>query len=137
MEMQQRRWLEDHSATPQTRWTHEKGAEPGDKAIGSAQVGSTLPTAIQDEDLMPSERRFRDDSTKAARFHQPDDGDDRMNENDDDVEHAGIVSNLKNSQNSGRFCNSPPTRVTLSQNRSEREDITHRFSTFEYFDLTR
>src|SRR6516164_1103172 len=113
MEMQQHRWLEDHSATPQTRWVHEKGAETGDKAIGSAQVGSLLPTAIQDEDLMPSERRFRDDSTKATRFHKPDDGDDRMNENDDDVEHAGIVSNLKNSQNSGRFCNSPPTRRLL------------------------
>src|SRR5215471_4216131 len=113
MEMQQRRWLEDHSATPQTRWVHEKGAEPGDNAIGSAQVGSSLPTAIQDEDLMPSERRFRDDSTKATRFHKPDDGDDRMNENDEDVVHAGIVSKLKNSQNSGRFCNSPSTRRGL------------------------
>ena len=62
---------------------------------------------------MPSERRFRDDSTKATRFHKPDDGDDRMNENDEDVVHAGIVSKLKNSQNSGRFCNSPSTRRGL------------------------
>jgi hypothetical protein len=50
---------------------------------------------------MPSERRFRDDSTKATRFHKPDAGDDRMNENDEDVVQAGIVSNLKNPQNSG------------------------------------
>jgi len=63
---------------------------------------------------MPSDRLFGDDSTKATRFHEPDDGDDRMNENDDDVEHAGIVSNLKNSQNSGRFWNSPPTGFTRS-----------------------
>ena len=62
---------------------------------------------------MPSERRFRNDSTKANRFHKPDDGDDRMNENDEDVVHDGIVSNLKNSQNSGRFCNSPPTSCSL------------------------
>ena len=41
---------------------------------------------------MPSERRFRDDGTKATRFYKPDDGDDRMNENDKDVVHAGIVS---------------------------------------------
>src|SRR5215472_4456977 len=115
MEMQQRRWLEDHSATSQTRWVHEKGAETGDKAIGSAQVGSSLPTAIQDEDLMPSERRFRDDSTKATRFHKRDDGDDRMNENDEDVVHDGLGSNLKKSQNSGRFCDSPPTGVTCSE----------------------
>jgi hypothetical protein len=59
--------------------------------------GSSFPTAIQDEELMPSERRFRDDGTKAARFYKPDDGDDRMNENDEEL------------RNSGRFCNSPPT----------------------------
>ena len=74
---------------------HEKGAEPGDHAIGNAQVGSSLPTAIQDEELMPSERRFRHDGAKAAWFYQPNDGDDRMNQNDEDVVHAGIVSNLK------------------------------------------
>ena len=41
---------------------------------------------------MPSERRFRDDSTKATRFHKPDDGDDRMKENDEGIVHTGIVS---------------------------------------------
>jgi hypothetical protein len=41
---------------------------------------------------MPSERRFRDDGTKATWFYKPDDGDDQMNENDEDVVHAGIVS---------------------------------------------
>ena len=41
---------------------------------------------------MPSERRFRDDGTKATRFYKPEDGDDRMNENDEDVVHAGILS---------------------------------------------
>jgi hypothetical protein len=35
-------------------------------------------------------------AAKATRFYQPNDGDDRMNENDEDVVHAGIVSNLKN-----------------------------------------
>ena len=71
---------------------HEKGAETGAHAIGNAQVGSSLPTAIQAEDLMPSERRFGDDGAKATRFYKPDDGDDRMNENDEDIVHAGIVS---------------------------------------------
>jgi hypothetical protein len=41
---------------------------------------------------MPSERRFRNDGTKAPRFDKPDDGDDRMKENDEDVVHAGIVA---------------------------------------------
>jgi hypothetical protein len=30
--------------------------------------------------------------TKATRFDKPNDGNDRMNENDEDVVHAGIVS---------------------------------------------
>jgi hypothetical protein len=37
-----------------------------------------------------------------------------MNENDEDVVHAGIVSNLKKPLNSGRFCNSPPTGSNIS-----------------------
>jgi hypothetical protein len=64
---------------------------------------------IQDEELMPSERRFRDDGTKATRFYKPNDGDDRMNENDEDVVHAGMVSKSQKTPNSGRFCDSPPT----------------------------
>ena len=67
-------------------------AHKSDNAIGNAQVGSSLPTAIEDEEWMPSERRFRDDGTKAIRFDKPNDGDDRMNESDEDVVHAGIVS---------------------------------------------
>ena len=42
--------------------------------------------------MIPSERRFRDDSTKAARFYKSNNGDDQMKENDEDVVHAGIVS---------------------------------------------
>jgi len=41
---------------------------------------------------MPSEHRFGDDGTKATRSYKPDDGDDQMNEKDEDVVHAGIVS---------------------------------------------
>jgi hypothetical protein len=59
---------------------------------------------------MPSERRFCDDGTKATWFHKPNDGDDRMKENDEDVVHAGIVSKSQKPADSGRFCNSPLTR---------------------------
>jgi hypothetical protein len=48
---------------------------------------------------MPSEHRFRDDGTKATRSYKPDDGDDQMNEKDEDVVHAGIVS--KSAKNPG------------------------------------
>jgi hypothetical protein len=41
---------------------------------------------------MPSECRFGDDGTKAARFYKPDNNDDQRNENDEDVGRPGIVS---------------------------------------------
>jgi hypothetical protein len=55
---------------------------------------------------MPSECRFRDDGTKAARFYKPDDDDDRMKENDEDVVHAGIVSKSQKIPEFRRFWNS-------------------------------
>ena len=97
---------------------HELGALTGDNPVGKAQVGSALPTAIQDEDLMPSERRFRDDGTKATRFYKPDDGDDQMNEKDEDIVHAASYQNLKIPRNSGRFGNSPRTGQTQRKLRS-------------------
>ena len=63
---------------------------------------------------MPSERRFRYDGTKATRLHKPDYGDDRMNENDKDVVHAGIVSKSQKARDSGRLWNSPPTGTSGS-----------------------
>jgi hypothetical protein len=66
--------------------------KPAIRRSETAQVGNSLPTAIQDKDLMPGERRFRDDGTKATGFYKPYDGDDQMNQKDEDVVHAGIVS---------------------------------------------
>jgi hypothetical protein len=42
---------------------------------------------------MPSERRFRDDGTKATWFYKPDD--DQTNKNAEDVVHTDIVSKSK------------------------------------------
>jgi hypothetical protein len=44
---------------------------------------------------MPSECRLRDDGTKATRFDKPNNGDDRMKENDEDVVHAGVSKSQK------------------------------------------
>jgi hypothetical protein len=56
------------------------------------QTGSSLPAAIQDEDLMTSQHGFGDDGTKATWFYKAENGDDQMDENDEDVVHPGIVS---------------------------------------------
>jgi hypothetical protein len=40
-----------------------------------------------------------------------------MNENDEDVVHPGIVTKSQKAQDSGLFCNSPPTGPKLSKTR--------------------
>ena len=62
------------------------------------QVGSSLPAAIQDEDLMASEHGFGDDGTKATRFCQSDHGNDQMNEQDEQVAHPGNSINTSKSR---------------------------------------
>jgi hypothetical protein len=39
--------------------------------VGDVQTGSSLPAAIQDEDLMPSQHGFGDDGTKATWLYKP------------------------------------------------------------------
>jgi hypothetical protein len=60
---------------------------------------------------VPSERRFRHDATKATWFYEPDDGDDQMNEKDEDVVHAGIVSKSKSTEFRPIFVNSLSTPI--------------------------
>jgi hypothetical protein len=43
----------------------KKGAQTGDNAIGRAQVGRTLASAIEDQELMPDEHRFGNHATGA------------------------------------------------------------------------
>jgi hypothetical protein len=80
---------------------------------------------------MPSERRFRDDGTKCTRFHKQDDGDDRMNEKEEDVVHAGILSNSQKLQEFRpilEFATDTaliqPTQAVQEQQRSQRRPKT-------------
>jgi hypothetical protein len=49
---------------------HEKGAQTGDNAIGRAQLGRTLASAIEDQELMFDEHRFGNQATGASRHCQ-------------------------------------------------------------------
>src|SRR5215472_1517134 len=73
---------------------------------------------------IPTATRVSADSATTARrspgFTSRNDGDDRMSEDDEDVVHAGIVSKSQKSRNSGRFCNSPPTRIRFLKGCSRR-----------------
>jgi hypothetical protein len=54
--------------------------------------GGAVSTTIQDQKLMPNQRRLGNDGTESAGPCKSDDGDDQINEKDDDVPHPGIVS---------------------------------------------
>jgi hypothetical protein len=79
---------------------HEKGAQTGDNAIGRAQVGRTLASAIEDQELMFYEHRFGNHATGASRHCQSEHGDNQMNDKDQAVAHSGNSINIARSINS-------------------------------------
>ena len=71
---------ENDGGTENARRAHEKGAQAGADTIRGTQVGRTLATAIEDQQLMPDQRGFGDNGTESARPCQSGHGDDHMNE---------------------------------------------------------
>lgn len=59
---------------------HEKSAQAGDETIRGTQVGRTLSTTIEDQQLMPEQCGFGDNGTESARPCQSGQDDDQMNE---------------------------------------------------------
>src|SRR5437764_5612571 len=59
------------------------------------EVGSSFPTAIQNQQLMSHQRRFSNDGPESTRPCKSQYGDDHMNEKDEDVAHGGMVSDIE------------------------------------------
>ena len=81
--MQQSCRPQNDGRTKKAGRAHEKGAhggQTGDNAIGRAQVGRTLASAIEHQELMFDEHRFSNHATGASRHCQSEHGDDQMNE---------------------------------------------------------
>src|SRR5262245_20676219 len=77
------------------------------------KVGSTHPTPIQDQDLMSHQDRLGNNGPQTTGLTKPDDGDDRMQNNRQNVAHVQDGIKLKKLENSGRLRNSPPNRFGL------------------------
>src|SRR2546426_10539224 len=95
VEMQQSRRPENDRGSHNPCRTHEKGAQTGDNPIRNAEVGSSFPTAIQNQQLMSHQRRFSNDGPESTRPCKSQYGDDHMNEKDEDVAHGGMVSDIE------------------------------------------
>src|SRR5437870_4787616 len=108
VEMQQSRRPENDRGSHNPCRRHEKGAQTGDNPIRNAEVGSSFPTAIQNQQLMSHQRRFSNDGPESTRPCKSQYGDDHMNEKDEDVAHGGMVSDIE-TPNSAQSGNSPST----------------------------
>ena len=80
VEMQQSGRLENDGGTENACRAQEKGARAGNGTISRVQLGSTLATAIEDQQLMPDQHGFGDNGTESAWLRQSRHGDDQMNE---------------------------------------------------------
>src|SRR5215475_14801699 len=107
--MQQSRWLQDDGGTQNARRTHQQCTQAGDNPIGSPKVGSALPTAIQNQDLVSHQDGFGNKGTEPTGPSKPDDDDNHMQKKSENVAHARDGIKLKNLKNSRPLRNSPPT----------------------------
>ena len=67
MEAQERGGSQDDGGTDQTARAHEQCAHAGDEAINQAEVGGTLPRAIEDQQLLLDENGLGHHGPGAAR----------------------------------------------------------------------
>src|SRR5262249_58971255 len=82
----------------------------GDDAIRGPKVGSTLPTTIQNQDLVSQQHGFGNNGTEPTGLGKPNDDHDGMQKKSENVAHAQDGTSLQKLKNSRRLRNSPPTR---------------------------
>jgi hypothetical protein len=77
--MQQSGSFQNDGGTKNACRAHEKGAQAGVDTIRGVQVGRTLPTAIEDQQLMPYQHGSGDNGAESARPCQSGQGDHQVN----------------------------------------------------------
>src|SRR5436853_6186953 len=73
-----------------------RDTETCDDPIPNPKVGSALPSAIENQQLMSDQCGFSNHGTEPARPRKSNYGDDHMKKKGENVAHGGMVSNLKN-----------------------------------------
>ena len=107
---QQCRGLQYDCRTEQTSWTHQERHPAGEEAVRRAEIGGSLPGAIQEQELVFEEKRLSNDGTDTARSEQAGQGSDQVEEKNDQIAHRRIVAGRGILRNHPRNNNSPETR---------------------------
>ena len=71
MEAKQRGRSQSDGRTKDASSANEKSTQAGEDTVGSAQVGSALSAAIENQQLMFDKNRLGNDGTKTARSRTP------------------------------------------------------------------
>jgi hypothetical protein len=87
MEAQERRGLEDDAGTNQPPRTHEERADAGDETISEAEIRSTSPRAIQNQQLVLDEDGLGHHRPRAAWTREPGERRHKVEHQDDQIAH--------------------------------------------------
>ena len=74
---------------------HQKSAQPCNHPIRNPEIRSTLPAAIENQQLMSNQRGFGNNATQPTRLRESNYGNDYMKKKGKNIAHAGMVSNFK------------------------------------------
>jgi len=111
METQERGGFQDDRGTDQPARAHEERTEPGDHAVGEAEIGRPFPGTIENQQLVLDEDGFGHHGTGAAGTGKSGDRRQQMQNKDSQVAHATILANPRNRRHGRQFGNSPCTVV--------------------------
>ncbi len=92
MEIEDRRWSEHDGRAEHAGRTHEERTHASEDSIRRAEVRRPLSRAIEDEQLLLDQKRLGDDRPQTAGAHQPSEGDDQVDEQDEQVAHRHILA---------------------------------------------
>ena len=92
MESQDRRWSEYDGHAEHAGRAHEQRTHAGEDPIRWAEIRRSVSRAIENEQLLLDQKRFGDDRPQTAGAHEPSQGGDQVDEQDDRVAHRHILA---------------------------------------------
>jgi len=111
MKMQKCGWLQHDGGSQEACGRYQQSTQTGNDAIRRPQVWATLPTTIQNQDLVSHQNGFRNDGTNPTGSSKPSDDDNGVDKKSQNVAHTQKRIKVKKLKNSEHLRNSPPTGV--------------------------
>ena len=92
MEIEDRRRSQHDRRPEHAGRAHEQRTHAGQDPVRRAEVRRPVPRAIENQQLLLDQERFGDDRPQTAGAHQPRQGGDQVDEQDEQVAHRNILA---------------------------------------------